>query len=60
MGWTPQQVRALSLSDFEAAFDGWMAAHCPQPDGPDYSPEQVARLDAIVEEERVKAWLRKW
>lgn len=31
MGWHPDQVRSLSLSDLMAAFEGWQMAHGIQP-----------------------------
>jgi hypothetical protein len=59
MNWRPDHVRATSLSDFATSFDGWTMVNCPTPDGPDYSDEELARLDAIVEDERVKMWQRQ-
>ncbi len=59
MGWHPDEVRSTSLSDFSTSFDGWEAANCPQSDGPDYSDEALAKLDAIIEEERVNMWQRQ-
>ena len=59
MGWHPDSVRGLSLSDFAMAFDGWTMANCPPPKGPDFSDESLAELDAIVADERVKLWQRQ-
>lgn len=59
MGWHPDTVRKTHLRDFMAAFEGWQMVNCPPSKEPDFSPEARARLDAIVEEEEVKAWQRR-
>jgi hypothetical protein len=62
MGWHAGEVRALGLAEFAAGFEGWEMANCQAPAGLDEidtGPEAVAALDAMVEEEKVKAWLRK-
>ena len=35
MGYTPDQVWAMSLWEFAAAWAGWRASNCP-PDGPSH------------------------
>ena len=48
MGWTPDQVRACSISDFAAALDGWQTANGAKPDGPDLSDEAFEELDQLM------------
>jgi uncharacterized protein (UPF0276 family) len=45
MGWTPDQVRALSLSDFAAALEGWSLA---QGGKPPLKEDDVAMLDDLM------------
>jgi len=47
MGWTPGEVRAVSLSDFAASLEGWQRAQGLDPDNPRKGPMTRAELDAL-------------
>jgi hypothetical protein len=44
MGFSPQQVRAMSLFQYFSALDGWMAANSPEDEG------------ALSEKEKDELW----
>ncbi|MVA73592.1 hypothetical protein GOZ81_21345 [Agrobacterium vitis] len=44
IGFSPQQVRAMSLFQYFSALDGWMAANVPEDEG------------ALSEKEKVDLW----
>lgn len=48
MGWAPDGVRAATLRDFSAAFEGWQMANGIDP-GPDVSDGAVQRLEELME-----------
>lgn len=44
MGWTPDQVRACTMSDFALAWDGFVASKgSSEPDAPDLEDAEYVR-----------------
>ncbi|MEL6999844.1 MAG: hypothetical protein AAFP68_16410 [Pseudomonadota bacterium] len=50
MGWTPGEVRACTLLDFEAAIRGWLKSKGVDADGPDTSDEAIEALERLMEQ----------
>ena len=47
MGWRPEDVRGVTLSDFNAAFEGYQLANGIDT-GPDVSDEAMKDLDDLM------------
>lgn len=53
MGWHPDQVRNLSVSDFLCAFEGWKMINCAET-GPNLSDDEIDDLAALMAEDEAR------